>query len=83
VVPGAVTAGIICTAAQFLWNELGVARIKYVSQSHQAALLEPHRSPERPRTFSEKLMDGLEEVERRLEVVQKDLETADEQKRQD
>ena len=96
VIPGAVTGGLICTLAQFVWNELEVTRVRFVSRSKRQTLSELDRPPERQKTFSEKLMDGLglvipikklsdeeylqkllkerEEVERRLEAVQEELE---------
>lgn len=33
--PGVVTAGLVCTMLQFAYNELGIARIKYVSRKLQ------------------------------------------------
>ena len=58
VIPGAVTAGLICTLAQFIWNELDVMRIQYVSQSNTIHL-DREDPPARQRTISEKVMDGL------------------------
>lgn len=40
IVPGIITAGLVCTAFQFAYNELEVARIKYVSKK-----LQPPQSP--------------------------------------
>ena len=58
VIPGAVTAGLICAVAQFIWNELDVMRVQYVSQSNAAHL--DHDAPAaRQRTISEMVMDGL------------------------
>jgi hypothetical protein len=90
ILPGAVTAGLICTVAQFIWNELNVMRVRYVSQLTHIG----HDAP--PRTLSERIMDGLgtvlpvkkipdevylqnllrekEEVEKRLGVVRKELQ---------
>lgn len=58
VLPGALTAGLICTMAQLVWNELNVMRVQYVSQSgvtHSDHDVAP--TPHKP--FSEKIMDGL------------------------
>ncbi|KAF8586534.1 hypothetical protein K439DRAFT_1631598 [Ramaria rubella] len=99
--PGVITAGLVCTTAQGLLNELNVARVKYISRSDALRHDGPAAPPERVRSFSEKLMDGLgvvlpvkkitddeylqmllrerEEVERRLEVVRKELNDVEEE----
>jgi hypothetical protein len=100
VLPGAVTAGLICTMAQLLWNELNVMRARYVSQVNTTQR-DTHDPPARQKSVSEKVLDGLgmvlpvrkipdevylqrllrekEEVERRLEVVRKEIEDAERQ----
>ena len=45
--PGVVTAGLVCTMLQFAYNELGIARIKYVSRK-----LQPPPPPPAPSTSS-------------------------------
>lgn len=89
------TAGLICTMVQLLWNELNVMRARYVSQVN-ATQMDHHGPPARQKTMSEKVLDGLgmvlpvkkipdeeylqrllrekEEVEKRLEVVRRELE---------
>ncbi|KAH9843206.1 uncharacterized protein C8Q71DRAFT_240181 [Rhodofomes roseus] len=69
IVPGMVTAGLVCTMVQLLYNELGVARIKYVSRKLQAsqaptpASAPPQHPPdhdfEPPRSVSERIFSML------------------------
>ncbi|GBE82111.1 hypothetical protein SCP_0404910 [Sparassis crispa] len=47
IAPGITTAAIVCTALQLAYNELGIARIKYVSKTLQASQ-KPHLSETSP-----------------------------------
>lgn len=57
-VPGAITAGLVCTLAQFIWNELNVMRVQFVSRS-KTTYMGHDAPPARQRTVSEIVMDGL------------------------
>lgn len=43
ILPGASTAAIVCTVLQLVYNELGVARVKYVSRMMQNASPQPSK----------------------------------------
>ncbi|KZT71305.1 hypothetical protein DAEQUDRAFT_666338 [Daedalea quercina L-15889] len=47
IIPGMVTAGLVCTTLQLLYNELGIARIRYVSRKLQVQQApQTHPSPQ-------------------------------------
>lgn len=46
--PGVVTAGLVCTVLQFMYNELGIARIQYVSRKLQPPQPQPTPAVSQP-----------------------------------
>lgn len=70
ILPGALTAGAFCTMLQIAYNELGVARLRYISRLNKESSLpaptpapEPHISSpisqEAAKSFSEKILMTL------------------------
>ena len=66
ILAGARTAAIICTVLQFAFNELGVARVKFVSRKIQESqprpeIAPPPAAPEKPRmSIFDRLMTVIE-----------------------
>ena len=54
--PGLITGSIVCSLLQFGYNELGIARIKYLARNKPEAEAEPTRR----RTLGEVTQDFLE-----------------------
>ncbi|KAF8507890.1 hypothetical protein BU17DRAFT_100186 [Hysterangium stoloniferum] len=61
IIPGIVTATLICSALQFTWNEANVIRVKYISRPKGTTLPSgadaPSPAPER--SFSQVILEGL------------------------
>src|SRR5882762_5096037 len=64
-VPGLCTGALACTLLQWTYNELGVARVKYVSRSEHLQIVSTHRSasdpvpPGPPKSWSETFLDFI------------------------
>lgn len=64
-VPGIATGAFACTLLQLVFNELGIARVKYVSRSPQSPTstttsgLQPQLPPESPKPLSGRILNFL------------------------